>query len=88
MTGEGWVDYVFDRLVLLPGAYHLTACIYDQHILRPFDFRIGQRIDRKGVGQRSFHARHPKGALDARPGYGDPGLAPELAYEHPNQCEP
>jgi ABC-2 type transport system ATP-binding protein/lipopolysaccharide transport system ATP-binding protein len=40
VSGEGWIDYVIDRLPLLPGRYRLDASVHDEHMLHPFDQRI------------------------------------------------
>jgi ABC-2 type transport system ATP-binding protein len=39
LDGTGYVDLVFDRLLLLPGTYDLTCSLVDYHILHPYDFR-------------------------------------------------
>jgi ABC-type polysaccharide/polyol phosphate transport system ATPase subunit len=39
LTGSGVVDFVVDRLLLLPGAYELTAALYDWTRQHPFDHR-------------------------------------------------
>jgi ABC-2 type transport system ATP-binding protein/lipopolysaccharide transport system ATP-binding protein len=39
IEGEGAVEYRLDRLTLMPGAYLVSASIYDEHISHPFDFR-------------------------------------------------
>ncbi|HEV3451070.1 MAG TPA: ABC transporter ATP-binding protein [Acidimicrobiia bacterium] len=39
VDGEGWVDYRVDRLLLLPGAYDLSAAVYDYTLNHPYDHR-------------------------------------------------
>lgn len=37
IEGEGTIDYVIDRLPLLPGEYQFTATVYDQYSIHPYD---------------------------------------------------
>ena len=39
LDGTGTVDLAVDELMLLPGTYDISACIYDHAITHPFDFR-------------------------------------------------
>jgi ABC-type polysaccharide/polyol phosphate transport system ATPase subunit len=39
LTGCGSIDYVIDRLPLLPGRYYLSAAVYDHDLITPFDHR-------------------------------------------------
>jgi ABC-type polysaccharide/polyol phosphate transport system ATPase subunit len=35
--GQGYVDYIVDKLPLLPGRYDLTVAIYDRYVAQPYD---------------------------------------------------
>ncbi len=39
VDGDGWVDYRIDRLLLLPGAYDLSAAVYDYTLNHAYDHR-------------------------------------------------
>ncbi|HEY8551732.1 MAG TPA: ABC transporter ATP-binding protein [Vicinamibacterales bacterium] len=39
IEGEGTLDYVVERLPLLPGRYYLSAAVYDHDLITPFDHR-------------------------------------------------
>jgi hypothetical protein len=39
LSGDGHLDLVFDRLLLLPGTYDLSCSLYDFHSLHPYDAR-------------------------------------------------
>ncbi len=39
VSGQGHVDFVLDRVPVLPGTYLLTVSIYDSHLLHPYDQR-------------------------------------------------
>lgn len=38
LTGEGAVEYAFERLALMPGLYLVSASIWDSQQLHPYDF--------------------------------------------------
>jgi ABC-2 type transport system ATP-binding protein/lipopolysaccharide transport system ATP-binding protein len=40
IEGDGFVDYVIERLPLLPGRYRVNAAVHDKHLLHPFDLRV------------------------------------------------
>ncbi len=42
IEGSGYVDYMIDRLPLVPGDYEFTAAIYDYHSVHPYDHRHRQ----------------------------------------------
>jgi ABC-2 type transport system ATP-binding protein len=48
LEGEGTLDLKVDRLMLVPGAYDVTAVIYDYTCTHPFDHR--ERLHRFDVG--------------------------------------
>lgn len=37
VSGRGYVDYVVEKLPLLPGTYDLTVAVYDRRISNPYD---------------------------------------------------
>jgi ABC-2 type transport system ATP-binding protein/lipopolysaccharide transport system ATP-binding protein len=39
LSGTGHIDFVLDRLSLLPGTYQLSVSAFDNHVLHPYDFR-------------------------------------------------
>jgi hypothetical protein len=39
LSGTGHIDFVLDRLALLPGTYQLSVSAFDNHVLHPYDFR-------------------------------------------------
>lgn len=57
IEGVGYVDYVIERLPLLPGNYEFSATIYDYHAIHPFDHR-----------HRQFHFRVVPGSTREKEG--------------------
>ncbi len=51
IEGSGYVDYMIDRLPLVPGDYELTAAIYDYHSVHPYDHRHRQFAFRVVAGE-------------------------------------
>lgn len=55
LATDGHVDYVIERLPLISGVYRLTTCIFDQHLLHPFDVRdmaFPLRVQPGAVGEQ------------------------------------
>jgi len=53
IEGRGVVDLAVDSLMLLPGTYDVSACIYDHALTHPYDFR--QKVVRFQVDPGTPH---------------------------------
>jgi ABC-type polysaccharide/polyol phosphate transport system ATPase subunit len=56
LVGSGYVDLVFDRLLLLPGTYNLSCSLLDSNCLHPYDVR--QKLMLLDVERGPLHEEH------------------------------
>ena len=64
LEGEGHIDVVFDRLMLLPGTYDISVSLYDYACLHPYDFR--QNVLRFDVARGQMREQYGAVSLGGR----------------------